>query len=57
MLEKAGSWTEVAVVADDLPIEQHIFHFWTLSDIVDDHITAARPSLINHDPYMSNPTT
>src|SRR5215472_3901103 len=32
-----SKWTEVAVVADDLPIEQYILSLGTSADVVNDH--------------------
>ena len=32
--------TKIPVVAGDLPVEEHVFHFWPLPNVVNDHVAA-----------------
>src|SRR5215831_7133389 len=41
--------SEVTVVAGDLPIKQHIFHFRTGADIVNDHVTPSERTFLVYD--------
>src|SRR5258708_2697657 len=47
---RALSGAEVAVVADDFPMEEDVFHFGALTDVVDDEVAAGlRGFLVDED--------
>ena len=48
-MQRLSNIAEIAVVADDSPVEEHVFHLRALADVVNDEVAAGLRRLAIYD--------